>query len=138
MLSYRPDIRSVTVPRPLKSFAHSRNPPLSSHYLCVASRNQVVGLAHNYISHVTCHMAHFSCHMLHVTCHTLHVLGNAMHVCCLECIQPVVTFQPVTCHMSHVTCNIPHVTSHMSHVTCCISHVLGHVMHCSESMMLAK
>ena len=46
MLSYRPDISSVTVPRPLKSFAHSRNPPLSSHYLCVASRNQVVGLAH--------------------------------------------------------------------------------------------
>ena len=47
MLSYRPDISSVTVPRHLKSFAHSRNPPLSSHYLCVASRNQVVGLAHN-------------------------------------------------------------------------------------------
>ena len=46
MLSYRPDISSVTVPRHLKSFAHSRNPPLSSHYLCVASRNQVVGLAH--------------------------------------------------------------------------------------------
>ena len=49
MLSYRPDISSVTVPRPLKSFAHSRNPPLSSHYLCVASRNQVVGLAHKVI-----------------------------------------------------------------------------------------
>ena len=48
MLSYRPDISSVTVPRPPKSFAHSRNPPLSSHYLCVASRNQVVGLAHKF------------------------------------------------------------------------------------------